>query len=130
MYYCTIIRYCTYYDGTLLSCIIVQTSPMTMVHYYIIVFLQWFVANLSYQEALLDTQAGVVNVLSSTSGLFTLICAAIFPSSGADRFTLSKLCTVLIRYARVDMLCLNYGLIPKYKYAPIFPNFSKYSIST
>ena len=53
--------------------------------------------NFSYQEALLDTQAGIVNVLSSSSGLFTLIAAAIFPSSGSDRFTLSKLVTVLMR---------------------------------
>ena len=53
--------------------------------------------NFSYQEALKDTEAGIVNVLSSTSGLFTLICAAIYPSSNTDRFTLSKLSAVLLR---------------------------------
>ena len=58
---------------------------------------QWFVGNFSYQEALKDTEAGIVNVLSSTSGLFTLICAAIYPSSSTDRFTLSKLSAVLLR---------------------------------
>lgn len=31
-------------------------------------FLQWFLANLSYQEALSDTQVAIVNILSSTSG--------------------------------------------------------------
>uniref|UniRef100_A0A672FC24 Solute carrier family 35 member F5 n=1 Tax=Salarias fasciatus TaxID=181472 RepID=A0A672FC24_SALFA len=41
----------------------------------------WFLANLSYQEALSDTQVAIVNILSSTSGLFTLILAAIFPSN-------------------------------------------------
>lgn len=29
---------------------------------------QWFLANLSYQEALSDTQVAIVNILSSTSG--------------------------------------------------------------
>ena len=38
-----------------------------------------------------------MNVLSSTSSLFTLVCAAIYPGSAADRFTLSKLVAVLIR---------------------------------
>uniref|UniRef100_A0AAX7UQ54 Solute carrier family 35 member F5 n=1 Tax=Astatotilapia calliptera TaxID=8154 RepID=A0AAX7UQ54_ASTCA len=45
----------------------------------------WFLANLSYQEALSDTQVAIVNILSSTSGLFTLILAAIFPSNSCDR---------------------------------------------
>uniref|UniRef100_A0A3B4FZ90 Solute carrier family 35 member F5 n=1 Tax=Pundamilia nyererei TaxID=303518 RepID=A0A3B4FZ90_9CICH len=45
----------------------------------------WFLANLSYQEALSDTQVAIVNILSSTSGLFTLILAAIFPSNSSDR---------------------------------------------
>ena len=102
--------------------------------------LQWFLANLSYQEALSDTQVAIVNILSSTSGdspslssrgndawrptgvkacllnlkwskhgfyrsyfsspssgLFTLILAAIFPSNSSDRFTLSKLLAVALR---------------------------------
>uniref|UniRef100_A0A3B4XT11 Solute carrier family 35 member F5 n=1 Tax=Seriola lalandi dorsalis TaxID=1841481 RepID=A0A3B4XT11_SERLL len=45
----------------------------------------WFLANLSYQEALSDVQVAIVNILSSTSGLFTLILAAIFPSNSSDR---------------------------------------------
>ncbi|GAB5575612.1 solute carrier family 35 member F5 isoform X1 [Prionailurus iriomotensis] len=57
----------------------------------------WFLANLSYQEALSDTQVAIVNILSSTSGLFTLILAAVFPSNSGDRFTLSKLLAVILR---------------------------------
>ncbi|XP_023613638.1 solute carrier family 35 member F5 isoform X8 [Myotis lucifugus] len=56
----------------------------------------WFLANLSYQEALSDTQVAIVNILSSTSGLFTLILAAVFPSNSGDRFTLSKLLAVIL----------------------------------
>ncbi|WAQ94124.1 S35F5-like protein, partial [Mya arenaria] len=51
----------------------------------------WFFANYSYQIAIADTEVGIVNVLSSTSSLFTLICAAIYPGSAVDRFSLSKL---------------------------------------
>lgn len=58
----------------------------------------WFVANYSYQEALLGTEAAIVNILSSTSGLFTLILAAVWSSGPGDKFTLSKLIAVLIRY--------------------------------
>lgn len=46
----------------------------------------------------MDTQPGIVNVLSSTSGLFTLILAAIWSSGPMDRFTLSKFIAVLIRF--------------------------------
>ncbi|KAJ8935456.1 hypothetical protein NQ314_012876 [Rhamnusium bicolor] len=56
----------------------------------------WFVANYTYQVALSETEAGMVNVLSSTSSLFTLILAAIFPSNQADKFTLSKLIAVFL----------------------------------
>lgn len=65
-----------------------------MLNIYTFLF-QWFFGNYSYQEALSQTEVGIVNVLSSTSGLFTLILAALFPSSTADRFTLSKLVAVL-----------------------------------
>ncbi|KAL5005589.1 hypothetical protein ScPMuIL_016747 [Solemya velum] len=67
----------------------------------------WFCANISYQEALLKTEAGVVNVLSSTSGLFTLVCAAIYPSNSADRFTLSKLVAVLLSIGGIVVVSLS-----------------------
>ena len=64
--------------------------------YIFVIIFQWFVGNYAYQIALSDTEAGVVNVISSASGLFTLILAAIFPSSVADKFTISKLVSVLL----------------------------------
>uniref|UniRef100_A0A8C5E2P9 Solute carrier family 35 member F5 n=1 Tax=Gouania willdenowi TaxID=441366 RepID=A0A8C5E2P9_GOUWI len=67
----------------------------------------WFLANLSYQEALSDTQVAIVNILSSTSGLFTLILAAIFPSSSSDRFTLSKLLAVALSMGGVVLVSLS-----------------------
>jgi solute carrier family 35 protein F5 len=57
---------------------------------------QWFIANYTYQIALAETEASIVTVLSSTSSLFTLILAALFPSNLGDRFTLSKLVAVCI----------------------------------
>ncbi|XP_054643627.1 solute carrier family 35 member F5-like isoform X2 [Dunckerocampus dactyliophorus] len=67
----------------------------------------WFLANLSYQEALSDTQVAIVNILSSTSGLFTLIFAAIFPSSSSDRFTLSKLLVVALSMGGVALVSVS-----------------------
>ncbi|XP_028928740.1 solute carrier family 35 member F5 isoform X5 [Ornithorhynchus anatinus] len=66
----------------------------------------WFLANLSYQEALSDSQVALVNILSSTSGLFTLLLAAIFPSNAGDRFTLSKLLAVLLSIGGVVLVDL------------------------
>ncbi|ELK31883.1 Solute carrier family 35 member F5 [Myotis davidii] len=67
----------------------------------------WFLANLSYQEALSDTQVAIVNILSSTSGLFTLILAAVFPSNSGDRFTLSKLLAVILSIGGVVLVNLS-----------------------
>ncbi|XP_058508445.1 solute carrier family 35 member F5-like isoform X2 [Solea solea] len=67
----------------------------------------WFLANLSYQEALSDMQVAIVNILSSTSGLFTLILAAIFPSNSTDRFTLSKLVTVALSIGGVALVSFS-----------------------
>ncbi|XP_060597432.1 solute carrier family 35 member F5-like [Ruditapes philippinarum] len=67
----------------------------------------WFFGNYAYQIALHDTEVGVVNVLSSTSSLFTLICAAIYPGSSADRFSLSKLVAVLVSIGGVVMVSVS-----------------------
>ncbi|XP_076012119.1 solute carrier family 35 member F5-like isoform X2 [Genypterus blacodes] len=67
----------------------------------------WFLANLSYQEALSDTQVAIVNILSSTSGLFTLILASIFPSNSSDRFTLSKLLAVALSMGGVALVSFS-----------------------
>lgn len=66
----------------------------------------FFFGNLAYQEALKESQPGIVNVLSSTSGLFTLILSAMFPSGSADRFTLSKLVAVIVSISGVVLVSL------------------------
>ncbi|XP_077129551.1 solute carrier family 35 member F5 isoform X2 [Ranitomeya variabilis] len=67
----------------------------------------WFLANYSYQEALSDTRVSIVNIISSTSGLFTLILASIFPSNSGDRFTLSKLLAVILSIGGVVLVSLS-----------------------
>ncbi|XP_022246997.1 solute carrier family 35 member F5-like [Limulus polyphemus] len=64
----------------------------------------WFLGNLSYQEALLDTEAGIVNVLSCSSALFTLILAAMFPSNTGDKFSLSKFLAVVVSMGGVVLI--------------------------
>ncbi|XP_031564696.1 solute carrier family 35 member F5-like [Actinia tenebrosa] len=67
----------------------------------------WFLATLGYQEALNDTSPAAVNILSSTSGLFTLLLAAVFQSSPSDRFTLSKVCAVVLSICGITMVILS-----------------------
>ncbi|KAJ3648667.1 hypothetical protein Zmor_020453 [Zophobas morio] len=69
--------------------------------------LLWFLANYNYQMALAQTEAGVVNVLSSTSSFFTLVLAAAFPSSGSDKFTLSKLVAVLLSIGGIILVSFS-----------------------
>ncbi|CAL1543754.1 unnamed protein product, partial [Lymnaea stagnalis] len=64
----------------------------------------WFLANYTYQLAIAQTEIGIVNTLSSTSGLFTLISAAIFPSGAVDKFTLSKLAAVIVGISGIVMV--------------------------
>ncbi|XP_072033708.1 solute carrier family 35 member F5-like [Amphiura filiformis] len=67
----------------------------------------WFLANFSYQEALDETQMTIVNILSSTSGLFTLVLAALFPSSSGDKFTFTKLVAVLFSVGGIVLVCYS-----------------------
>ena len=72
---------------------------------------QFFVGKLAYEEALKDvkpSQQGVVNILASTGALFTLILTAMFPSNNGDRFTLSKLVAVALRYVPVAAFRLQF----------------------
>lgn len=64
----------------------------------------WFIGNVSYQEALANTEAGIVNILSCSSGLFTLILASIFPANSGDRFTLSKLLAIGLSIVGVTII--------------------------
>uniref|UniRef100_A0A1L8DF42 Solute carrier family 35 member F5 n=1 Tax=Nyssomyia neivai TaxID=330878 RepID=A0A1L8DF42_9DIPT len=73
----------------------------------------WFVANYLFQLALEPSETAMVTLLSSTSSLFTLILAAIFPSASGDRFTLSKVTAVAISIAGVTMVTLSQLSEPK-----------------
>ncbi len=80
--------------------------------------LPWFAGNYCYQAALADTEAAVVNILSSTSSIFTMILAAMFPSGTGDKFTLSKFFAVCFSISGVVVvsysdLNLEDGSIPK-----------------
>jgi len=65
----------------------------------------WMLATLFYQEALSDTSAAVTNILSTCSAIFTLILAAIFPSSPTDKFTISKFLAVLVSFGGIFLIC-------------------------
>ena len=68
---------------------------------------QWFIGNYSYQAALSHTEAGIVNVMSSSSSLFTLLLAACLPSGISDRFTITKFVAVLISIAGVVSIIIQ-----------------------
>lgn len=61
-------------------------------------------ANYLYQLALVPSESALVTVLSSTSSLFTLCLAAVFPSTSGDRLTLSKLLAVLFSIGGVVLI--------------------------
>lgn len=62
---------------------------------------QWFIANYLFQLALEPNEAALVTLLSSTSSFFTLVLAALYPSSSGDRLTLSKALAVIVSIAGV-----------------------------
>jgi len=63
-----------------------------------------FFGQLSYQEALNFIDFGLVNILFSTSALFTLVLASVFPASNADRFTLSKFVAVALSIGGIVLM--------------------------
>ncbi|ELT94817.1 hypothetical protein CAPTEDRAFT_20302 [Capitella teleta] len=67
----------------------------------------FFFCHLAIEEALHDADTGLVHVLSSTSGVFTLILAAIFPSTSGDRITLSKIVAVIISIGGVVLVTFS-----------------------
>jgi len=69
--------------------------------------LLWFAGNYSYQAALADTEAAVVNVVSASSCLFTLILSAIFPSTPMDRLNLTKIVAVLFTISGLVLVCYS-----------------------
>ncbi|KAL1502257.1 hypothetical protein ABEB36_007423 [Hypothenemus hampei] len=67
----------------------------------------WFLANYTYQVALLKTEAGVVNMLFSTSSIFTLILASLYPSSSSDRFSISKLLAIILSFIGIVLVTMS-----------------------
>ena len=58
--------------------------------------LPFFLGQYTFQLSLSLTAAPVVNIVSSTSGLFTLILSSIFPTQLADRFSFIKFILIVI----------------------------------
>jgi solute carrier family 35 protein F5 len=80
----------------------------------------WFAGNLSYQLGLKYSEAGLVNVLSSTSSLFTILLSSIFPSnSTADKFSLTKLIAVVISVGSVAIISTAESRLENISYIPI-----------
>lgn len=52
-------------------CEVLWSHFVQVLLYHVLLLFQWFLANLSYQEALSDTQVAIVNILSSTSGEYS-----------------------------------------------------------
>lgn len=69
--------------------------------------LPFFIGQYSYQQALSLTSAPVVNILSSTSGLFTLILSAIFPSQSSDRFSVMKFLFVIVSIGGTVLISIS-----------------------
>jgi len=75
---------------------------------------------LSYQLGLKYSEAGLVNVLSSTSSLFTILLSSIFPSnSTADKFSLTKLIAVVISVGSVATISTAESRLENISYIPI-----------
>ena len=64
----------------------------------------FFAGNFCYQRALSVTEAAVVNVLSASSSVFTLILSGVFPSEPSDKITLSKLFAVGFNFSGVVLV--------------------------
>nr|CAB3266246.1 solute carrier family 35 member F5-like [Phallusia mammillata] len=69
----------------------------------------FFLGNVAYQEALNVTDMAVVNIMSSMSGVFTLILAGMFPSRPADQFSLTKFLAILVYVGGLVMVSLGAG---------------------
>lgn len=90
--------------------------------------LLWFIAHYLYQLALAKTDMGTLNVVSSTSSLFTLILASIFSSDLSDRSTISKFVVVLLNI--FGIVLVNYSHISLDTYFPMGVIFAVLSAFT
>lgn len=69
--------------------------------------LLWFIANYLYQLSLELCDTAMVTLLCSSSSLFILVLAAVFPSANGDRFTISKLLAVAVNIAGVVIVSIS-----------------------
>ncbi|XP_014274104.1 solute carrier family 35 member F5 [Halyomorpha halys] len=67
----------------------------------------WFLANYTFQAALAYAEASLVSLLSSSSSIFTLLLASIFPANSSDKFTLSKLIAVIISIVGLSIVSIS-----------------------
>uniref|UniRef100_H3AAC1 Solute carrier family 35 member F5 n=1 Tax=Latimeria chalumnae TaxID=7897 RepID=H3AAC1_LATCH len=69
----------------------------------------WFLANFSYQEALSDTQVAIVNILSSTSGILSVILCCILKKMKffGKLHTLFKIACCALNIAGVVLVSLS-----------------------
>uniref|UniRef100_A0A1A9W2D5 Solute carrier family 35 member F5 n=1 Tax=Glossina brevipalpis TaxID=37001 RepID=A0A1A9W2D5_9MUSC len=67
----------------------------------------WFFANYLYQVSLELTETAVVTLLSSSSSLFTLVLAALFPSAAGDKFTITKVIAVVMNIGGVITISIS-----------------------
>ena len=80
----------------------------------------WFLANWSYQLALKYSEAGLVNLMSSTTSIFTIILSPIFPSnSSSDNFSLTKLVSVMVSVASIAVISTTQSTPESIDYIPI-----------
>ncbi|KJE94160.1 hypothetical protein CAOG_004844 [Capsaspora owczarzaki ATCC 30864] len=64
----------------------------------------WFIANYLYNVALTRTSVASATILSSTSGLWTLLMGALFLPTSADKFTWNKLLAVALSIGGVVLV--------------------------
>ncbi|CAG9766441.1 unnamed protein product [Ceutorhynchus assimilis] len=69
--------------------------------------LLWFLANYTYEVALLRTDSKMMNILLSSSSIFVLILAGIYSSGNADKFTISKLIAVLLSFIGIVLVNMS-----------------------
>lgn len=73
----------------------------------------WFTANLSFHFGLQYSEAGLVNVLSSTTPLFTLLLGLIFPSGVSnDSVSVTKLLAVALFISSVAVISTTEPIEP------------------
>uniref|UniRef100_A0A0K0EHM1 EamA domain-containing protein n=1 Tax=Strongyloides stercoralis TaxID=6248 RepID=A0A0K0EHM1_STRER len=77
-------------------------SPMLKYSFYFCPL--WFFSSTTYQASLMFSSVASVNLISASSSLFVLVFTAICPKRLHDKFTLTKLCLVLLNMFGVALV--------------------------